>query len=368
MRTASAIAAVSLAACATLPKPQELQALEGLKGDARHAAAQKRAPALVTESDQLFARSSKEWESKDLEASRRDALMGSIKLNTAYALVDQDQARARTQAAVAEAARAQEEYDRLAKDLRALEEQVVLLQKLAGAKQEPGQQQLRSQATEKVRLAELAMKHADTVNASAHAQADYQGAADLLERAGAEMKAGNYGPAAALADQAKVKADQAFLFAKPVYRQGEQSLADKARTEALTRDASALAGATVKVDRFGEMQRLRVILAGLFVGKSTMIGAGRDRPLDDVAALLKKFPEYTVHVVGHTDVRGVHDQLVAVSLARAQSVYAALLSRGVDAKRAAMVTGQGPDDPLVPGKSIAARNQNNRVEVVFLYK
>ena len=73
-------------------------------------------------------------------------------------------------------------------------------------------------------------------------------------------------------------------------------------------------------------------------------------------------------MVGHTDSRGLHDQLVAVSLARAQSVYAALVSRGVEAKRAMMVTGQGPDDPLVPGKSVAARAQNNRVEVVFLYR
>ncbi len=368
MRTAIAIAVAGLTACATVPKPQELQALEGLKGDGRYAAAQKRAPALVTESEKLFARSSQEWGSKDLEGSRRDALMGSIKLNTAYALVDQDQARARGQAAQAETGRAQEEYGRLAKDLGALEEQVALLKKLAGAKEELGQQQVKSQATEKVRAAELALKNADTVNASTHAQADYQSAADLLARAGTEMKAGNYAPAAALADQAKARAEQAFLFAKPVYRQGEQTMADKARTEALTRDASALSGAAVKVDRLGEMQRLRVILSGLFVGRSTMVGAGRDRPLDDVAALLKKYPEYTVHVVGHTDSRGLHDQLVAVSLARAQSVYAALVSRGVEAKRAMMVTGQGPDDPLVPGKSVAARAQNNRVEVVFLYR
>jgi len=367
MRTAIAIAAVGLTACAAVPKPQELLALEGLKGDARYAAAQKRAPALVADSDKLLAQSGKEWQSKDLDDSRRDALMGSIKLNTAYALVEQDEARARARVAQAETATAQEEYARLAKELATAQEQVSLLKKLAGAREELGQQQLKTQAADKVRAAELALKNADTVNASTHAQADYQGAADLLARAQAELKGGNAGAAAALADQARSKAEQAFMFAKPVYRQGEQTMADKARTEALTRDASVLNGATVKVDRMGEMQRLRVILAGLFVGKSTMVGPGKDRPLDDVAALLKKYPEYAVQVVGHTDSRGLHDTLVAVSLARAQSVYAALVSRGVEAKRA-MVTGQGPDDPLVPGKGPTARAQNNRVEVVFLYK
>lgn len=367
MRTAIAIAVAGLTACAAVPKPQELQTLEGLKGESRYAAAQKRAPALVAESEKLLAQSSREWQAKDLDDSRRDALMGAIKLNTAYALVEQDQAKARSQAAQAETARVQEEYGRVAKELATAEEQVALLKKLAGAKEELGQQQVKGQAADKLRAAELALKNADTVNASTHAQADYQSATDLLARAGTELKAGNFPAAAALADQSKARAEQAFLFAKPVYRQGEQTLADRARTEALTRDASVLNGATVKVDRLGEMQRLRVILAGLFVGKSTMVGPGRDRPLDDVAVLLKKYPEYTVQVVGHASPPGGHDQLVAVSLARAQSVYAALVSRGVDAKRA-MVTGQGPDDPLVPGKSVAARAQNSRVEVVFLYK
>ena len=72
-------------------------------------------------------------------------------------------------------------------------------------------------------------------------------------------------------------------------------------------------------------------------------------------------------MIGHTDNRGKHDELVALSLARAQSVYAALVARGVDAKRL-MVSGQGPDEPVSDNKTATGREQNNRVEVIFLYQ
>jgi outer membrane protein OmpA-like peptidoglycan-associated protein len=367
MRTAIAIVAVGFCACAEVPKPQELAALEGLKGEGRYAAAQKRAPELVAQSDSLLAESRREWQARNVDDSRRDALMGSIKLNTAYALVDQDQAKARAKAIQAESAVAQEEYARLTKDLAGMNEQVALLKKLAGTRKELGQEQLKAAAIEKVRAAEVALRNADTVNASVHAEDDYRSASDLLARAGTELKAGDFAAASASADQARSKAEQAYLFAKPIFRQGEQNMAGKARTEALTREASAIDGATVKVDRSGGMQRLRIIMSGLFIGKSTMLAPGKEDRLEVVAGLLKKYSEYAVQVVGHTDSRGAHDQLVAVSLSRAQSVYAALVARGVDPKHA-LVTGQGPDDPLVPGKSSTARAQNNRVEVVFLYR
>jgi OOP family OmpA-OmpF porin len=89
-------------------------------------------------------------------------------------------------------------------------------------------------------------------------------------------------------------------------------------------------------------------------------------PLDGVGALLKKYPTYTVQVIGHTDNRGKHGELLALSLARAQSVFSALVSRGVDPKRL-MVSGQGPDEPITDNKSAAGREQNNRVEVIILY-
>jgi flagellar motor protein MotB len=55
-----------------------------------------------------------------------------------------------------------------------------------------------------------------------------------------------------------------------------------------------------------------------------------------------------------------------LSNARAQAIYEALVAKGVDAKRL-MVSGQGPNEPLVSNRTAADRARNNRVEIVFLY-
>ena len=73
-------------------------------------------------------------------------------------------------------------------------------------------------------------------------------------------------------------------------------------------------------------------MTGMFVKKSTALMGG-DMVLDAVAGLLKKYPTYSVQVIGHTDNKGKSGELVALSLARAQSVFSALVTRGVDPKR-----------------------------------
>jgi len=107
-----------VAGCAAAPKPPELEAFEKLEAQTSPIErARKRSPELVADSDRLYERARKEWESKDLEESRRDALMGSIKLKTALALAEQDQAKARIQSADAAYAKSEEEYGRHAKEL-----------------------------------------------------------------------------------------------------------------------------------------------------------------------------------------------------------------------------------------------------------
>jgi OOP family OmpA-OmpF porin len=73
-----------------------------------------------------------------------------------------------------------------------------------------------------------------------------------------------------------------------------------------------------------------------------------------------------VQVIGHTDSRGKSGELVAISAARAQAVYGALVSRGVEARRL-MPSGVGGDEPLEDNHSAAGRAKNNRIEIVFLY-
>src|SRR5437588_10952441 len=97
----STLTLLFVAACATPPKPNELDAFEKLKQSPNMDAARKRAPEMTADAERLLSKAQEEWQSNDLEYSRRDALMGSIKLKTALALVEQDQSKARADAASA---------------------------------------------------------------------------------------------------------------------------------------------------------------------------------------------------------------------------------------------------------------------------
>jgi outer membrane protein OmpA-like peptidoglycan-associated protein len=366
------------AACATPPKPSELEAFEKVKQSPNYQAAQKRAPDLVASSEQLFSKSQEEWQGNELEDARRDALMGSIKLKTALALVEYDQSKARADKANAELRTVEDEYARVNKDLQGQKEQIALLQKLKSTssqaamqqekmKQELAKREAEASAKEKIAAAELALKGAENVNAAEYAKVEYQSAQDSVTRAQSQFKAGDFASAAQTADLARDQASRATQTAKPTYEASESSKSSQARNEALARELSGIPGAQVRLERRGDVQRATVPLHGLFSRKSTMISPGHEAVLDQLAAVMKKYPTYQVMVVGFTDNRGRRDRWVALSQARATAVYSALVARGVAAKRM-VVSGNGADDPVSDNRTRSGRALNNRVEVVFLYQ
>ena len=72
-----------------------------------------------------------------------------------------------------------------------------------------------------------------------------------------------------------------------------------------------------------------------------------------------------VQVEGHTDSTGNAKKNKKLSQARASSVVAALVERGIGRSRLVPV-GFGPDRPLDPAKNKAAYEKNRRVEFNFL--
>ena len=372
------LAAILVGGCATPPKPNELDAFEKLKQSPNYQAAQRRAPELVAESERLFGKSNEEWQSNDLDLSRRDALMGSIKLKTAYALVEYDQSKARADKAQAELRVVDDEYGRVNKDLMATQEQIALLQKLketssqAAMQQEKMQREMATreaagQARDKIAAAELALKGAEQVNAAEYAKVEYQAAQDTLARARAQLDAKDFAMASQNADAARDQANRAMQTAKPTYDQQSSTTASQARNEALARDLAGIPGAQVRLERRGDVQRAAVPIRGLFARKSTVIQPGQEGVLDALAAVMKKYPTYSVLVVGYTDNRGRRDELLARSQAQATAVYSALVGRGVEAKRM-VVSGNGGDEPVSDNRTTAGRALNNRVEVIFLYQ
>jgi outer membrane protein OmpA-like peptidoglycan-associated protein len=375
-----------LAACgSTPPKPAELEQLQAVRAEARAEAAAKKYPDLVADADKHQKKSESEWREGKVDDARHWALMGWVSLQTALAKHEEDQQRARAKKAETELAKLQPELLQIEKDLATMNEQVALLEKLKATKEQAAgaqkaaaanQEQLTSQlskeqqksaAQAKLATAELAVKNAETVNAEKHAAAEYRAAVDGVARARTEIEGGNFAAAAVSAEMAAKKAEAAEAKARPTYQSEEQAKERKTRDEALGREAAAIAGAVVRLERQGEVARLVLSIGNLFGAKKTTITPGRDPVIDGVAALLKKYPTYPVLIVGHTDSRGKRDGLLALSVARAQAVFQALVSRGAEARRF-VVSGQGPDQPISDNKSKAGRDQNNRVEIIFLYQ
>jgi outer membrane protein OmpA-like peptidoglycan-associated protein len=373
-------------ACATPPKPRELEAFDTLRkmNEATLPEAAKRSPDLTAEADRRSAAAHDEWQSNDLPESRRDALIATIKLKSALALYEQDQLKARIQTLSGQQAQAEEENKGLLKDLASEQEKLGLLQKYVEARktadadkqrlsQEMTTEQQKTQSLsqqlvseQKIASAQLALRTADTVEASKYASAEYTAAGDMMAKASAELKQADYTAAQASAEVAKKNADRAAELAKPQYEQAAQSNENKARNEALARDAPAVPGVKVRIDPRGDLQRLVIVIPELFTKRSPSIAAGHENTLNEVAALLKKYPSYPVQVIGYTDSHGKANELMAISAARAQAVYSALAERGVDVKML-MVSGLGGDEPFVDNRSAAGRAKNNRVEIVFMY-
>lgn len=84
--------------------------------------------------------------------------------------------------------------------------------------------------------------------------------------------------------------------------------------------------------------------------------------LNDVVTILKENPTYKVNVDGHTDNTGKADKNQTLSEARAASVKAYLVSKGVEESRLTSA-GYGQDKPVADNKTAAGRAKNRRVEM-----
>lgn len=95
----------------------------------------------------------------------------------------------------------------------------------------------------------------------------------------------------------------------------------------------------------------------------TNLMPGAARTLDDVAEVLKAYPEAEVVVEGHTDATGVPEDNQRLSLERAEVVKAGLVARGVPANRI-KTAGIGDDRPIAANDNAEGRAKNRRTELI----
>jgi outer membrane protein OmpA-like peptidoglycan-associated protein len=105
---------------------------------------------------------------------------------------------------------------------------------------------------------------------------------------------------------------------------------------------------------------------GTIAGVEFDFGKATIRPtsfalLDKAAETLTTYPDLKILIVGHTDNVGPRQRNIDLSLKRAQSVKAYLVSKQVDESRV-QAEGAGPDKPISTENTAAARAKNRRIE------
>ncbi|MDF8357447.1 MULTISPECIES: DUF2092 domain-containing protein [Sinorhizobium/Ensifer group] len=98
------------------------------------------------------------------------------------------------------------------------------------------------------------------------------------------------------------------------------------------------------------------------IAKSTL-RAGAEQLLDDVAAVLMKFPDWSLRIVVHTDASGDAETNQRLSQERAEIIKAALVKRGISADKL-MASGAGQTLPVASNKTAEGRTLNRRVELI----
>jgi len=100
---------------------------------------------------------------------------------------------------------------------------------------------------------------------------------------------------------------------------------------------------------------------------SSELSAEGQRTLDQNAALLKRYPTWTVTVEGHCDERGTAEYNLALGERRAITARAYLVSLGIPADRLRTVS-YGKEFPFDPGHDEAAFAKNRRAHFVITAK
>lgn len=125
-----------------------------------------------------------------------------------------------------------------------------------------------------------------------------------------------------------------------------------------------LSGSGVGVARQGDNLVLRMPSDVTFASNQSSINPGFYATLDDVAAVLNRYDQSVVDIIGHADSDGAEDYNLTLSRQRASSVAQYLVSRNVLADRL-YVDGRGESQPVATNATAEGKAQNRRVEILI---
>lgn len=102
----------------------------------------------------------------------------------------------------------------------------------------------------------------------------------------------------------------------------------------------------------------------LFDAGRTELKASANRTILKLVQFLQINPRRNIRIEGYTDNRGIAEENLELSRARAQAVADVLVDLGIDARRM-QVKGYGEAHPLAENASAKGRAQNRRVEILI---
>jgi len=95
-------------------------------------------------------------------------------------------------------------------------------------------------------------------------------------------------------------------------------------------------------------------------GKAALTESGT-KVLDEMSAAMLKLKGVKVEVIGHTDNAGSRAGNLSLSQARAETVKAYVVEKGIAAESVA-VSGEGPDRPVADNRTPEGKARNRRIE------
>ena len=96
-------------------------------------------------------------------------------------------------------------------------------------------------------------------------------------------------------------------------------------------------------------------------GSATLTAKGQ-AVLDDLLGVIKRMPDRSFEIIGHTDSQGARLSNLSLSAARADAVKTYLVAKGMPAQVLG-TAGAGPDRPVAANDSAEGRARNRRIEV-----
>lgn len=213
-----------------------------------------------------------------------------------------------------------------------------------------------------VHIAGRLLRIAEADGRTGAARAQLETMAVERERLVAQARRAEADRARTAAMSAQQRAEEALLLA-----QQERLAADSSRREAEEARARLLELETTLADlQAKQTARGLVVTLGdvLFETNQAQLKPGSARNLNTLVEALRKHPETTLQIEGHTDSTGSAEYNLGLSQRRAEAVQTYLMSQGIEGSRLT-TRGLGKDYPVASNDSTAGRQQNRRVEIVI---